>query len=330
MERTARVAGVTALLIAAFVPLRAQTGQVAGPVVGFVFDRAASSLRPILGIPGASVLGNPLTLGYAVSSAAVAPRQDSAFAFAADGSLHFLRLNSGAATEANCPVCPSTAEAAVFSPSGTAAALYAAGRVQIVTGLPGAPTAGATLAVGSMGETRVGAAHKSSAPPMALSDDGAWLLDSGRDSVEVLSANGGPRRLIATLGYAPVAFAPGGHDAAVADGKAGVVLFHDVSGQATQQQLAPSTAPVKRPTGVAFSSDGSHVFATAGPDGSVMSIEVASGTNTTIQCGCTPSGLVSMGAVLRLNELGAGPVWLVDNGGTQPRVVFVPALAAAQ
>ena len=328
MGRMLRAAGVSAWLVAGLVPLNAQTGQVAGPVVGFVFDRAASSLRPILGIPGASVLGSPLQLGYTISSAAIAPRQDSAFAFATDGTLHFLRLSAGTANEASCPVCPSTAESAVFSPSGTAAALYSSGRVQILTGLPGAPAAGAALAVGSMGETRVGAAHKSSAPPMALSDDGAWLLDSGRDAVELLSANGGPRRLLATAGYAPVAFAPGGHDAAVADSKAGLVLFKDVSGQAAQQQLAAS--PAGRPTAVAFSADGTHVFATGASQSSVLAIEVASGAGTTMECGCSPSGLVPMGAVLRLNEMGSGPVWLLDNGGAQPRVVFVPALAQAQ
>ena len=34
-----------------------------------------------------------------------------------------------------------------------------------------------------------------------------------------------------------------------------------------------------------------------------------------------------MGASFRLNELGGDPLWLVD-GGSNTRIVFVPALAA--
>jgi len=37
-----------------------------------------------------------------------------------------------------------------------------------------------------------------------------------------------------------------------------------------------------------------------------------------------------MGNLFRLNELGAGPLWVADAGSTGPRTVFVPALVAAQ
>jgi len=32
-----------------------------------------------------------------------------------------------------------------------------------------------------------------------------------------------------------------------------------------------------------------------------------------------------MGNLFRLNDLGPGPLWLLDTGGANPRMVFVPA-----
>ena len=77
----------------------AREGSVSGPGSGFVFDRSGSALRPVLGIPGASVLGDPLKLGFDLSSATVAPAQDSVLAIAADGGSHFLRLSADGAAE---------------------------------------------------------------------------------------------------------------------------------------------------------------------------------------------------------------------------------------
>jgi hypothetical protein len=306
------------LLAIPAIPLFGQSGQIAGPAIGFVFDGSVHALRPILGIPGAATLGDPLDAGFALSSATVAPRQDSAIVTAADGSLHLLRLASGAA-EVLCGACPSTAEDAVFSPSGTAVALYSAGRVQIVTGLPDAPAAGAAFEVGSM--PRLG--HRAPmAPPMALSDDGAWLLASSSVAVNLFGSNGGPRQLLAAGPDAPVAFAPGSHDAAVAAaGGTAVTLFHDVAGASTEQ---PLTAPdgVRHINALAFSADGSRLYVSSGAEQSVTAIDIASGTSTAAVCDCALSVLVPMGNVLRLNGLGNGPLWLLDSAAA--RVVFVP------
>jgi hypothetical protein len=303
-----------------------QSGQVGGPVIGFVWDGSVRALRPILGIPGASTLGDPLDAGFELSFATVAPRQDSAVAFAADGSLHLLRLGSGV-TEVLCGACPSTAEAAVFSPSGTAVALYSAGQARIVTGLPDAPAAGASFEVGSL--PRRASRAGTLAPPMALSDDGAWLLASAVAAVNLFGANGGPRQLLETGPYALVAFAAGGHDAAIADPSgAALALFHDVAGASTGQPLATPDG-IRHAGALAFSADGSRLFLASRAQQSVAAIDIATGTSSVAACNCAPSSLVPMGQVLRLNELGDGPLWLLDAGGpAEPRIVFVPAAAA--
>src|ERR1700686_4607126 len=79
--------------------LQAQTSQISGPVSGYVFDGSARALRPILAIPGASLLGGPVNFGFDLTSACVAPRQDAAFVIAADQSVHLFRIDSGAVTE---------------------------------------------------------------------------------------------------------------------------------------------------------------------------------------------------------------------------------------
>src|SRR5262245_37150436 len=62
----------------------AQVMPVSAPVLGYAFDPAAG-LRPILGIPGAAQLGDPMLLEAALADAVVSPRQDYAVAWAGDG-----------------------------------------------------------------------------------------------------------------------------------------------------------------------------------------------------------------------------------------------------
>jgi len=316
-----RILPVAILLLAPAMRLSGQSGEVGGPITGFVFDGSVRALRPILGIPGASTMGAPLDAGLELAWATVAPRQDSAVAMASDGSLHLLRLGSGVA-EVRCAVCPSTADAAVFSPSGSAVALYSEGRVQIVTGLPDAPALGAGFEVGSRSRATRG---PTLAPPLALSDDGAWLLASTRDSVDLFSANGGPRQLLAAGAYALVSFAPGGHDAAVADVRgAALALFHDVAGAATQQPLAAPDG-IQQAGALAFSADGRRLLLASAAGQSVAVIDLASDARTVAACNCAPTGLAAMGNVVRLNEPGNGPLWLLDAmSAGEPRVLFVP------
>jgi hypothetical protein len=318
---TSRTLPVAILLATSAVPLCGQPGQVGGPVIGFVFDGSVRALRPILGIPGASTLGDPLDAGFQISSVTVAPHQNSAIAIDSRGTLHLLRLGSGVA-EVQCGACPLTATGVTFSPAGSAVALYAAGRVQIVTGLPDAPAAGASFEVRGSDAPHGGSA----APVMALSDDGAWLLVSALVSVDLLAANGGPRQLLKTGAYALVAFAAGGHDAAVADfRRSALTVIRDVAGASTEQPLAVPEG-MRHVRALAFSSDGSRLFLANPAERSVAVVEIASGTLKTVACDCAPAELTAMGKVMRLDEGLAGPLWLLDAGGTaEPRVVFVPA-----
>jgi len=314
---TTRISLIFAVASLAAVLLPAQQGTVAGPGSGFVFDSAAHSLRPVLGVSGASVLGDPLSFGFLLASASVAPTQDSAIVSAADGGLHIFSLASGGLAERSVDGLSIVPEQVVFSPSGTAAALYAAGHAQILTGLPDSPALAGTLNLGATPSA------------LALSDDGAYLLYIAGASVRLLGSGGG--RSLTTAGDgAMAAFAPGSHDAAVLDpAGAGMVLFRDLAGASVRSILAAPDAGTASPAGLAFSADGRQLFLASASAQSVAAFDLSTGAHTAFPCNCTPTGLAPMGSLLRLNELGAGPLWLFDAGADQPRIVFVPALAPA-
>jgi hypothetical protein len=77
--------------------------------------------------------------------------------------------------------------------------------------------------------------------------------------------------------------------------------------------------------GLAFSQDRGTIYVASATANSVAAFNLASASRTPIACGCTPSTLVPMGNLFRLNELGGGPLWLLDGSAATPRTVFVPA-----
>ena len=306
----------------------AQQGQVAGPVVGYVFDGSAQALRPVLGIPGASLLGTPLALGYDLTWAAVAPGGDSAVAMAADGSVHLLRLAGAQATEMTLNGASVAPSRAVFSPSGRSVALVASGKAQVFSGLPDAASLVATMDLGTGAARQVQAQGLQQAEarpaPMALTDDGAWLLVAANGSAQLVGAGGS--HSIANAGRGSlVAFAPGSHDAALLDGRQSLTIIRSVDSGPAQQPLTPSSG-VAGATGLEFSADGQSLYL-AGPGTTVTLFDLAGGAQTPVVCGCSATGLTRMGNVYRLNELGAGPLWVLDPAPGHQRIVFVPAAA---
>jgi len=312
-----RFTGAACLFAAMAALLAAQQGTVAGPTSGLIFDQAAGILRPVLGVPGSATFGDGIALNYPANWVVVAPRTDSAVVAAEDGSLHFLRLASGAVSELAVPEITQVPRTVVYSPSGTAVALVYSAHAQVVTGLPGAPAVGKIMALEDASETRTRANSPAVSDSVALSDDGNVLLEAYGGTVRLAGAFGRNRLMAGVM----AAFAPGGHDAAVADG-AGVTLVRDVDSSA--QSTALATQGVEQPVGLAFSADGATVFA-AGSTG-VVALSTAGGSPNPVACSCTPVRLAAMGQVFVLNQPGQGPLWLLDPNNSAPRTVFVPAL----
>jgi len=270
--------------------------------------------------------------GFDVKSVTVSPRLDGAIATATDGGAHFLRIDDGALTEAPAGDIGANAQSIVFSPGGSAAALYSGNSVQVVTGLPSAPKLRSTISVGSQAARGAGGQPSSRPQPrrvaMAVTDDGEYLLFATGNSVRLLGANGDDQTILETGGAALVAFAAGSHDAAIADPHGvGAIVVKDAAGVPTRRSLASREA-IATATGIAFSADGSHLLVASPGDRAVLSYSVDSGERTAVACECAPSGLTAMGRVFLLNELGKDPLWLFDAAAAEPRTVFVPALSA--
>ena len=302
--------------------VHAQRQQVSSPVAGYVFDGAA--LRPVAGVMGGATLGDALSLGLTASAAQVSPQLDSAIVTASDGSMHLFRLGGPGPAEVAWDGAPRGPALVAYSPSGTAAAIYAAGRIRVVSGLPNAPVEAFAVAAGSApvrAESRMASAVPQA---MAVSDDAAWLLVASVGRVRLLGASGSGAVLLEGARPIGVAFAPGGHAATVLSG-AGPWLdeYSDIAAAPGARIPAPG---LTEPAGLAFSADGKLVVAAAASK-SVAIFDLAAGTATTLACDCAPTGVSRLGSLFRLTEAGAGPVWFADMAPSPARIAFVPARA---
>jgi DNA-binding beta-propeller fold protein YncE len=284
-------------------------------------------MRPIQGVPGASLLGDPVSFGIDAASAYIAPRQDSAFVVGTDQSLHLFLLKNGVPTEVSLGGVTGVPERVVFSPSGTAAALVRSGSARILTGLPSAPTLTGSIKVESFSMQTTNGLHSAhwSSPPLALSDDGTYMLNVIQGSVRLLSVQGQNRHLMPAQSSALLAFAAGGHDAAVMDSLTGLTLIRDAAGAAATQLLAAPDDGLAGPAGLAFSSDKQTLYVASSTAQSVVAFNLAAASRTAIGCACTPTTLEPMGNLFRLTELTGDPLWLLDGTAATPRTVFVPA-----
>ena len=308
--------------------IHGQQKRVSGAVAGYVFDGAA--LRPIAGVPGGATLGEAVGLGLTVSAAVVSPQLDSAIVTSSDGSLHLFRLSGSSATEVAWNGVPGELShgpaRVVYSPSGTAAAIYSPGLLQVVSGLPNSALATFGLAQLNIPALRSPNERANVAPAaVAVSDDAAWLLVASEGRVHLLGASGSSSVLVEGVRGVSVAFAPGGHAAAVLNG-AGPWLdvFPDVSVAASQRIPALGLAEL---AGLAFSADGRMAVAASRAGKSVTVFNLAAGVATTLDCNCAPTGVSRLGNLFRLTDAGSGPVWMVDAGASPARIVFVPARA---
>ena len=292
-------------------------GTINGPVAGYVFDKAARALRPVLGLPGASLLGSPIRWRYFVDQAFIAPKLDSAVGVTSEGAFHLFRMREGIPTEmAVGGLTPAGSPYIVaFSPSGNSLALYGGSRVQLISGLPDAPVLGGSVDLSAAGVPS----------GLAVSDDARSLLVSVNDSVRLFESYADMGKLIDTAPGALVAFAAGSHDAAVADSGAGVLMFHDLAGAGASQVIAPPDENGAAFSALAFSADGKALFLASAAAQAVTQLDLSAGSRSRMGCNCSPTVLARMGNVFRLTELAGDPLWLLDSPESTPRIVFVPA-----
>src|SRR5262249_41413903 len=116
--------------------------SISGPVLGFVADANGATIQPIIGVLGASVVGQPLALDPEIRNAVISPKQNFALATRGENAeLVLIRLGVDALTMTSLDAVRTGADLIAISPSGTAAAAYAHGNkiVRFITRLAQAP-----------------------------------------------------------------------------------------------------------------------------------------------------------------------------------------------
>lgn len=301
-------------------PAMAQTSAIGGPVVGYVFESAQSSVRPILGVPGASLLGGSAQLGFAAATAALSPRQNYLLAVdAADGSIALVDLGGAALSRRAIDGAWPGASRIVLSPNGASAALlYADNTVQILKGLPARPEVAGTLQLANL---------PGAAGALAVSDDAGVVLAASAGGLFAVVPGADPQPLPFTGDAALVVFTNGTRDALVAGADNQVALVGDVTGQPGYRLLAGPADGIDQPVGLAASADNRQVLVANAGSGAIAILNTAGGVANSLACSCQVTGLARMNgaAVYRVSDLSDAPLWILDAGGSEALLLFVPA-----
>jgi hypothetical protein len=303
-----------------------QTGTaLSGPTLGLVFDSSQSALRPIRGIPGAASLGDPVNPGFSLAAATVSPQQGYALALKADDSSVVL-VRAGGSSAAVTGARPAPA-LVVFSPAGTAAALYdsGAGRVQILTGLPDAAAVQSDVDISAL-----------AGPVAALAVDDAgsslFLAAGAAETVSLyrIAADGTSQFLAPFRSVAALRLSSNGREALLADSAAGAVyIIRDLRGAGRIEMIASGSDGLGTP--IAVESDSAGRIFVADQAGNLTILDRSHGAVLSLPCGCAPTGLFRLSgtATFRLTEPSGAPMWVLDASGADPRVVAIPPAAPA-
>lgn len=283
------------------------------PSLGIVYDNG--TVRPILGMPGAAILGAPLDLGFPVENAATAAQQDYALATSAgDHRLRLVRMQDGSTVVRTLLDAMVSPDRIIPSASGRAAVVYsrATARLQVISGLPEAPVVSREFTTAGL------------AVNLAVSDDGksVLLVAGGQDagSAWLLNTDTGKFELQLQDATAAICFRPDSRDALAVSRSGEIYLLG--SGGMSKFGLIPTTAD---PVAIQASPDGARAYV-AYTDGTLAVIDSGAGTVQTMSCNCKPTGLnpVKLSKMYRINEPSDSTLLLFDASAAGPRIWFVP------
>jgi DNA-binding beta-propeller fold protein YncE len=297
--------------------------SIQGPQLGVVYDSTQSALRPILGIPGAATLGQPLVgvLGLrkiAISQSLVLATQGE------HNQVVVLSLAQTPVTPVAVPGAGRGPDELVLSAGGLAAVLYyqkERNLIQVLSGLPASPKVSAELYL-SAGQ---------SPSALAVSDDGKTVL-AGVGSKVLLVTGTGEVPVLSELGSIAAITSPTAGTAFIADGGHNQIYrVRGLGGNIETDVVAGAKQGISSPVAVAVSHDGSRAFVANSKSETISIIELAGQLSVTkIACGCAPTGLNPLygGDVFRLTEPSSRPIWVMDASASEPRVLFVPPALA--
>ena len=283
----------------------ASFGQVAGPQLGLIPD--GSAVRQVSGIPAAAAVGAPTTFARNLILVNASPQ---GFALAADsdsGQVLIVAPGFSATTLSNVTLKPDMIQ---LSPSGSAAVLwYINGKhAQILSGLPSNPSL-RDLDL-SFITAKPGA--------LAVTDDGLTVAVSWPGIVYEFTAAGTAGLPVNGTSVA-LAFSPGTSDLAIASSTTATIW-----NSAGITNLA-SFATLLNPVAAVL---GSRSLLIADSSGMIDTVDLISGSLSSLDCQCTPSGLYPLNqSAYRLTGLNQGAFKILDT--KQNTIWFAPLALTA-
>ncbi len=291
------------------------------PLLGFVYNAERSELRSILGIPGASLFGAPISIPAGVTRMYFAPRQTYALlAHRFVGSIGLMTLQGAEGSVTAVCGAISQPDLITFSPSGGAAALYSrgAGQIQVITGLPSAPQVARVIASNELPDAlRL----------LAIADDGVTLLEgTSHNAIYLLPAAGSPQLLYSAADLGGMVFAPRTADVVVFDRGAGTLfLLQEVGTASSYLPLAEGLIGVG--ANAFLEVNGNNAVLAGADTSSVWQIDLESLEVRSTRLPVTPQMLQPLetsGKFLLFYKSGE-PAWILDTSGESGTVSFVPA-----
>jgi hypothetical protein len=295
------------------------------PVLGFVISAEQGELRLLLGIPGASALGEPLAVPAGLRDLFFAPNQSYALLAPKAGGFLGLMAFQGAEEGAVVSICGAIPrpDIVAFSPGASAAALYsrAEGRLQVITGLPDSPQLARVVSGSDLPEE---------VRYLAVADDGVTLLEGTvHDAVYVLPQLGLPRLLYTAGDLQGMAFAPRTDDLVAFDRAAGTAfLLQDVDGASAYVLLADGLSGLDGNVFLQTSRAGAVIASTK--SSTLWEINLQSFKVQNIPLPGMPQMLQPLrisGDFLLFFRTGL-PGWILDSNSAEGSISFVPAGAA--
>ena len=296
-----------------------------GPVLGYTFDRRTKALSPIFGVPGASYVGEPLDLGFQLATAEISPFQNYVLGVEVTSeAVWLIDVRGDFAVARPLSGVAAGVDRIVLSPNGDAAGLYdrQVRQVQILIGLPDRLSLQKKIDLSTLPGVLTA---------LAISDDGGTLLaavsagDTG--SVFALGPQQQPRLITAVGRVLAMTFLNHAPDALIADyDRNEIALIQEVNGAARWILLASESDGIVRPIAVAASADDRRTFAASAAEQVVAAIPTEGGVATSMTCHCTPTGLYRLNgdSIFRMTEASDAPLFLLDAGQGDLRIVFVP------
>ena len=312
--------------------IQPQSQPATGPILGYVWDSAGAALRPVQGLPGASIVGAALISAPSSGAGFIATASSGV-----SGAALFLDANGGIFTS---PLTGAKLTQVASIPGATSLYLSHSGAYALVTGKNASGVNIASVISGLPQSPSVRSLDASALRSIlggAASDTGTVALaGSGQSGVVFVaySGQGAGAQVGAAQAFGGMQFVPGSDELVVGDSSSGALTaISHVNTTPSSATLSPAGG-ISAPLALDITPNGRWVVA-ANHAGDVLRVDLTGAIAATkVHCSCAPSQVAALngsaaGTTVRLVTAGGGPLWILDASVAAPRVLFIPAITPA-